>query len=151
MLFSKATRKATGRLGIGPHKFLAPSPCSVHWQWWLCADELPLHSAEQSTCYLGWMQLIQWLMKKKKFCGDCRGFKKCSHLRICDGYFLGNVNVAVQDTPELSFGTTHSEWPVFSLEQGGMGWGMLALLHGIWKCNQQREKTYISCEPVLAP
>lgn len=49
-----------------------------------------------------------------------QGFNKCSPLRICEGYFLGNVSVAVQDTPELSSGTMHSP-SVFSLEQGGMG------------------------------
>lgn len=44
-----------------------------------------------------------------------QGFNKCSPLRICEGYFLGNVSVAVQDTPELSSGTMHSP-SVFSLE-----------------------------------
>lgn len=119
MLFSKATRKATGRLGIGPHKFLAPSPCSVHWQWWLCADELPLHSAEQSTCYLGWMQLLQWLMKKKKILRGLQGFQEMQPPEDLWWLFLGKCECGSAGHAWALL-WHHAQW--MACVQPGAGW-----------------------------
>lgn len=46
-----------------------------------------------------------------------------SHLRIYERYFLGNVNVAMQDTSELSSGATCTA--PGTRVQTGMGWDRL--------------------------
>lgn len=63
------------------------------------------------------------MKKTPNFCRNCRGFNKCSHLRIYEGYCLGNVNVAVQDNPELSFGATCTARVTHI--QTGTGWDRL--------------------------
>lgn len=63
------------------------------------------------------------MKKKSNFCRNCRVFNKCSHLRIYKGYFLGHVNVAVQDTLELSFGAMCTAQVTHI--QTGTGWDRL--------------------------
>lgn len=68
-----------------------------------------------------------------------------SHMRIYESYFLGNVNVAMQDTSELSSGATCTAPGTHVQTRGGIGCGMPCLL-----CAQLGWKP-VSYRPVLAP